>query len=165
MQDVGWELQIPVTKRSVPAFVIPIMAINEDATGLEVTVRTNQQPLQEYECPDAQDNDDPPPSPTMTRYIECVDNAEFDICIQVHPSYVWGYRNHVLVATAYVDGKLIRGFVMRSSDSRYGPSNTCLVKGQEVGESYSDAWLLQKFKFSVVKTSKRLPLRYQPIPV
>jgi hypothetical protein len=140
------------------------MAINEDATGLEVTVRTNQQPLQEYECPDAQDNDDPPLSSTMTRYVECIDNAEFDICVQVHPSYVWGYRNHVLVANVYVDGKLIRGSVIRNSESRYGVSITRLVRGREVGGSYLNSWSLQKFKFSVVRTSEHLPMGCQPVP-
>ncbi|KAI0388743.1 hypothetical protein F5Y17DRAFT_181178 [Xylariaceae sp. FL0594] len=134
------------------------MTISEDVRGLEVTVRTNQQPLQEYQSPDAhEDGGAAPARGTTVRYIESVDNAEFDISIKVHPTYQWGYRNHVLVANVYVDGKLIRGCVIRNYETDFGFTVHRIVRGKEVGPIYANAWSLRKFKFSVVKTIDDAP--------
>ncbi|KAI3323737.1 hypothetical protein HD806DRAFT_72446 [Xylariaceae sp. AK1471] len=129
------------------------MAIHEDVPGLEVTVRCNERPLHELEDPDATDNDDAAASPMACKYIECVDDAEFDVAITVTNDYEWGYRNHVLVATVYVDGKHIRGSVIRSPETQYGVPVTRLVKGQEVvATGYTNLWSLRKFRFATVKT-------------
>ncbi|TRX92701.1 hypothetical protein FHL15_006375 [Xylaria flabelliformis] len=127
------------------------MAIHDDVPGLEVTVRCNEEPLHELEDPNAHDSNDAATYPSITKYIECVDDAEFDVTIEVSSDYQWGYRNHVLVAYIYVDGKYIRGVIISSQDTCYGrPFNYC-VKGPEFPSS-TDSWVLRKFKFTAVKT-------------
>ncbi|KAI1811726.1 hypothetical protein GGS20DRAFT_561775 [Poronia punctata] len=128
------------------------MAITKDVSGIEVTVRCNQQALHEYKCPNAQDDDDEASCPTAAQYIECIDNTEFDIFIQVDRNYAWGYRNHVLVANTYVDGKPIHGSIIRDPKARHRNVETRLIRGEEVGSKWSSTWTLRKFKFAVVKT-------------
>ncbi|KAI0485557.1 hypothetical protein F4859DRAFT_387522 [Xylaria cf. heliscus] len=128
------------------------MAIHNDVPGLEATVRCNQEPLQELEDPYAHDDNDAAACPLTTKYIECVDNAEFDVTIEVSPDYQWGYRNHILVASTYVDGKRIRGIIIRSTETDNGRRFKTHCKGREVFSSNTGLWSLRKFKFTVVKT-------------
>jgi hypothetical protein len=148
-----------ITIRFLPSHA---MAINEDVPGLEVTVRCDGRPLNEFEDPDAADNDDAAACPTASKYVECVDDVEFVVAIAVNNDYEWGYRNHVLLATVYVDGTHIRTCVIRDFETRYGVVATRLVKGQEVAAtSFSNLWSLRKFKFATVKTSTH-PISYMP---
>ncbi|KAI3341447.1 hypothetical protein F4824DRAFT_313818 [Ustulina deusta] len=129
------------------------MAIHEDVPGITVTVRCRERPLPELEDPDAHDSDDAAACPSANKYIECVDNAEFDVSIVVDSNYHWGYRNHSLVATVCVDGKHIRGCIMRRGETDYGAVATRLVRGKEVCDGISALWSLRKFRFAAVKTT------------
>ncbi|KAI8955992.1 hypothetical protein F4801DRAFT_184941 [Xylaria longipes] len=128
------------------------MAIHNDVPGVEVTVRCNKVPLQEYEDPNAHDNNDAATCPLTTKYIECIDDAEFDVTIQASSDYQWGYRNHVLSAATYVDGKYVQGNIIRSTNTDYGRRFELPVKGREVYSSSTGLWSQQRFKFTAVKT-------------
>lgn len=133
------------------------MAIHEDVPGVEVTVRCHERPLRELEDPNAQD-DDAPACPTMSKYVECVDDTEFDVSIIVGPDYAWGYRNHVLVASLYIDGEYVRGVVTRSKDVSYGIHGKPLtIRGAEARNAMTGLWTLSKFKFAAVKTIDDAP--------
>ncbi|KAI0154294.1 hypothetical protein GGR57DRAFT_110433 [Xylariaceae sp. FL1272] len=123
------------------------MAILEDVPGLEVEVHCNNRALPEYDDPNANDRDDAGAAPSSMQYIECVDNASFEVHIIVNADYEWGYRNHVLVANTYVDGDRIRGSVIRQSE---GLVRRC-IKGNEHRDAMGQ-WALRKFQFSSVKT-------------
>ncbi|KAJ8131207.1 hypothetical protein O1611_g2423 [Lasiodiplodia mahajangana] len=128
------------------------MAIHEDVPGIEVTVRCAGQALPEYEDPDDHDNDDVAACPLGTKYIECVDDTEFDVCIRVGPAYSWGYRHHVLKVATFVDGKYVRGSLIRSKDAIHGGYAIECVEGQESRSSRTGQWSKRKFKFAMVKT-------------
>ncbi|KAI1126827.1 hypothetical protein F5Y10DRAFT_203054 [Nemania abortiva] len=128
------------------------MAIHEDVPGLEATVRCRGQPLQEHDDPDDHDNDDAGACPTATKYIECVDDAEFGVYVQATPDYAWGYRDHVLVAGLYIDGKRVRGEVIRSKDAKHNGYAHRHIKGWETCSSSTGEWSLRKFRFASVKT-------------
>lgn len=128
------------------------MAINEDVPGIEVTVRCHKQPLKELDDPNAQNNDDDiSPCPSTIRYIESVDDTVFEVGIQVDSSYLWGYRDHVLVATVHVDGKKVEGVVIRRTDTDHG-RHMFRIRGRETGSS-NGSWYLRRCKFAPVKTS------------
>ncbi|GAW15783.1 hypothetical protein ANO14919_052030 [Xylariales sp. No.14919] len=127
------------------------MAINDDVPGLGVTVRCHKQPLHELEDPNTHD-DDAVACPTTSKYIECVDNAEFDVYIVVDPTYHWGYRDHVLVARTYIDGTRIKGSVIRSRETGYHGPAIRRIKGQEVCGP-TGLWSLRNFKFAPVTTT------------
>ncbi|KAI1330580.1 hypothetical protein F5Y16DRAFT_362198 [Xylariaceae sp. FL0255] len=124
------------------------MAILEDVPGIKVEVCTNGRPLTEFQDPHAQDEDaDLAACPMTSTYIECINNAEFSVDIKVDNTYEWGYRNHVLVATVYVDGKHVRGSVLREGDASHRR-----ITGREVfSEAYGN-WNLRRFKFTTVVT-------------
>ncbi|KAI1427934.1 hypothetical protein F5Y12DRAFT_734314 [Xylaria sp. FL1777] len=128
------------------------MAIHEDVPGVEATVRCHERPLPELEDPNAHDSDDGGSCPTVTKYIECVDDTEFGVSIVVDSTYHWGYRNHILVATVYIDGKHIRGSVIRERETRYGGLAIHQIKGKEVYSHSSGIWSLRKCKFAAVNT-------------
>ncbi|KAJ2989852.1 hypothetical protein NUW58_g3256 [Xylaria curta] len=129
------------------------MAIHDDVPGLEVTVQCHRRPLPELEDPNSHDNDDAVACPLTTKYIECVDDTEFDIVVNVNSDYEWGYRNHVLLAATFVDGKRIREPMIRSSSVKgYDGRITRVIAGQEVREDATSLWSVRKFKFAAVKT-------------
>ncbi|KAK5631369.1 hypothetical protein RRF57_007083 [Xylaria bambusicola] len=133
------------------------MAISEDVPGIKVTVRVHQQPLPEFEDPEAHDRDDAAAYPLETKYIECVDDAYFDISVVVDSTYAWGYCNHILSAAFYVDGEWVRGRILRENDTKYGGLAVQVVDGKEVCSS-SGGWSLRKFRFTAVKTRVLPPL-------
>ncbi|KAI0799400.1 hypothetical protein GGR55DRAFT_684013 [Xylaria sp. FL0064] len=129
------------------------MAISPDVPGIEVTVRCHGRALDEFEDPDAHDdNDDAVAHPSVSKYIECVDDTEFDVSLAVDSKYNWNYRNHILVFTVYVDGQWVRGTVVRSSDLNYNGRATYQVKGKQVHNHISGLWSVRRFKFAPVKT-------------
>ncbi|KAI1296315.1 hypothetical protein F5Y03DRAFT_398843 [Xylaria venustula] len=130
------------------------MAIHDDVPGIEVTVRCDKLPLPEFDDPNAHvdDDDDASPCPSTTKYIECVDDAEFDISIAVDSDYHWGYRDHILVAKTYIDGESVRGDVINSKHTKFGLPEVRIVKGKEVQHYGSGIWSIRRCKFAAVKT-------------
>ncbi|KAJ3568174.1 hypothetical protein NPX13_g6511 [Xylaria arbuscula] len=136
----------------IRAAPLSVMAISESVPGIAVTVQCDKQPLPEFEDPDAHDhNDDAAAYPIETKYVECIDNAHFQICLVVDSSYDWSYRNHVLVAVISVDRQWVRGQIIkqRPEDNGYYKHR---VNGKEVCNSLG-TWSVRRFIFSAVKTS------------
>ncbi|KAK7756490.1 hypothetical protein SLS62_001324 [Diatrype stigma] len=68
------------------------MAVLDKVPGIEVTVQINGQDVVEYNDPDASEFD--ATFPTSSKYIECVDDAEFAVQYHVTNEYKWGYKDH-----------------------------------------------------------------------
>ncbi|KAI0202978.1 hypothetical protein F4808DRAFT_418707 [Astrocystis sublimbata] len=121
------------------------MAIHCDVPGVEVTVHCNNQPLQEFRNPDAHDDDDNAAHPVVTKYIECINDANFVVKLRVSPEYEWGYRNHILSFSVQVDGKWIETPLIRNP-------HTYEISGLKTRSSTTGSWHLRRFKFKTVET-------------
>ncbi|KAK7921229.1 hypothetical protein PG985_009251 [Apiospora marii] len=130
------------------------MTINEDVPGVYVAVQINGADVTEYAAPDAGDDD--APQPTVTKYIECIDDTNFAIRMGVNRAYEWGYRNHALSLQVYVDGHWVIGKLFRSPDMLnlgYFPSTEeSIIRGREEINPSTNEWELRNFKFASVTT-------------
>lgn len=125
------------------------MAIIQEVPGIKVTILVGGQEATEY---DAHDGPDPPPHcPTSLKYVECVDEAEFSIKLEVDVHYAWGFRNHCLSLRTYVDGKSIAGRVVRSENVFPGFPWTKTVIGKRELDRESGLWFSRKLKFTGVQ--------------
>ncbi|KAK7948137.1 uncharacterized protein PG986_009023 [Apiospora aurea] len=130
------------------------MTINEDVPGIHVAVQINGVDVAEYEAPDAGDED--APVPTVTKYIECIDNAKFTIRMGVNRAYEWGYRNHALSLQVYVDGHWVIGKLFKSPTAPdagfFPPAEETVIRGREEINPSTNEWVLRNFKFASVTT-------------
>ncbi|KAI1826913.1 hypothetical protein F4861DRAFT_495654 [Xylaria intraflava] len=127
------------------------MAINEDVPGLEAVVHCQDRRMTELEDPNANEADDAEDAaicPVTTKYIECVDGAEFDVTILVHENYLWGFRDHVITANVYVDGTYTSGVVIRNNVG----TRRHTFHGTDTCSATHGGWYRRRFKFAPVKT-------------
>ncbi|KAI0594255.1 hypothetical protein F4775DRAFT_596426 [Biscogniauxia sp. FL1348] len=128
------------------------MAILESVPGIKVQVLVWGQPQQEYDNYDTTgaDTRDSMGCPVVCKYIESFDNAEFAIYIKI-ANYPWGYRNHLLRAAIYIDGKLTNGVI-------FAPpviptfTYTEKVEGKGGFDPSTNSWVLRRFKFAAIHT-------------
>lgn len=129
------------------------MTINEDVPGVYVAVQINGADVAEYGAPDAGDD---APHPTVTKYIECIDEANFTIRMGVNRAYEWGYRNHALSLQVYVDGHWVIGKLFRNPmglDQGFVVSpEQSIIRGREEINPSTNEWELRNFKFASVTT-------------
>ncbi|KAH6656587.1 hypothetical protein BKA67DRAFT_159856 [Truncatella angustata] len=118
---------------------------NEDIPGVEVGVQINGANVQEYDAPDAGDEDEN--TPTLTKYVECIDQALFGVMLQIHGDYDWDEMPHCLSLNLHVDGHFIMGKIFRKGDLL-----PVIVKGREEPEPGTDNWLLHRLQFTSIKT-------------
>ncbi|KAI0181108.1 hypothetical protein GGR52DRAFT_522951 [Hypoxylon sp. FL1284] len=125
------------------------MAVLDDVPGIKVVVLVAGNEATEYEDPNHEEAEEHEsiPTPTSSKYIECISNAEFSIKAYVTRGYEWGYRNHCLSASFYVDGKRLRKHI-HNADS----GDRIHILGREVYDAATSQWLLQKCKFSAIST-------------
>jgi len=120
------------------------MAILDEVPGLKVTVQIAGQDCTEYDA----DEDGHPNSnescPSITKYIECIDDAEFAIKIQINDQYIWGYKNHSLHVSACIDGQAVLGALF---SSRYRES---IIDHHQYFCQETKQWVDSKLKFSPV---------------
>ncbi|KAI1179570.1 hypothetical protein F4777DRAFT_436034 [Nemania sp. FL0916] len=128
------------------------MAINDDVPGLKAVVWCGIRQLPELEDPHAEENNGESACPQTTKYIECLDDAEFQVSVSVTPDYNWNYRNHILVIKVYVDGELATSYVLRDSRIYGDGQSTCNFKGRNTYSATTGQWSLNRFKFSPIKT-------------
>ncbi|KAI1496181.1 hypothetical protein F5X99DRAFT_401202 [Biscogniauxia marginata] len=129
------------------------MAIVEDVPGVEVTILVRGQPSREYEDGDSSEAQDQAGAacPVACKYIECADDTEFVVQTKI-TGYKWGYRNHALSSETYVDGKRIRGVLIRSLKCEQYCPYTCTVQGEEKYDRATGRWSVHRFKFAAVDT-------------
>ncbi|KAH9907773.1 hypothetical protein F4778DRAFT_777151 [Xylariomycetidae sp. FL2044] len=123
------------------------MAILEDVPGIRVWVASNGAALSEYEPHDPVGEE--APGPALSKYVECVDNANFTVSLEINNDYEWGYRNHSLTAYVYVDGKYIHGTTMRHTDIKPARGT---IYGPYIHDELTGSWSLRRLKFTVVNT-------------
>lgn len=125
------------------------MAILRDVPGVEVTVQVAGRDATEYDADDEEQQSfaKDTTGPSVLKYIECVDDAEFAIKIAARPDYNWGYKNHILMFSIYIDGQLIvSGFLLEGLEEH-------VIDGKMVFYKHLQQWKKQTLKFSAVSTS------------
>jgi hypothetical protein len=130
------------------------MTINEDVPGIQVTVQIRDTEAVEYAADDATNED--AVCPTVTKYIECIDDASFRVRVVIDDNYEWGYKNHSLAYHLYIDGKHVSGHVTgyknRKLTSTGAFEHACVFRDRQDYDGVHDQWVRRKFKFSSVKT-------------
>ncbi|ORY60031.1 uncharacterized protein BCR38DRAFT_375017 [Pseudomassariella vexata] len=126
------------------------MTIIEDVPGVEIAVQIGGADVVEYDALDA--DGDEPVCPTITKYIECIDDAHFVIRTRIDNFYHWGYKDHVLSLQLYIDGTWINARICRASDTRRTGYRENKISGREEPSGPNGQWVLRKFKFSSVHT-------------
>ncbi|KAI1781403.1 hypothetical protein F4818DRAFT_398916 [Hypoxylon cercidicola] len=122
------------------------MAVLEDVPGIKVVVVVAGNEANEYDDPNAADQEHSA-CPISSKYIECVDGAEFSVKAYVNKDYAWGYRDHSLVQRFTVDGKHLQSPVIKQFDRE------CThVEGYQGYCDRTKQWFCQKCKFSVIST-------------
>ncbi|OTB08527.1 hypothetical protein M426DRAFT_317152 [Hypoxylon sp. CI-4A] len=124
------------------------MAVLDHVPGIEVTVQVNGRTATEYDPPDIPDDEE---EAIATKYIECIDGANFSIDTRVTWDYDWGYRNHMLKFRYYVDGAYTRGKVIDTSKIRNGVASS-LSDGRRSYCPRTHQWVHQRYQFSAINT-------------
>ncbi|KAI0408604.1 hypothetical protein F4802DRAFT_356268 [Xylaria palmicola] len=125
------------------------MAVLEALPGVEVTVRIAGADAVEYNNPYSEEDQSLAESgtccPTTTKYIECIDDAEFAIKIAASHDYAWGYKNHSLAYRLSVDGNTI-------SRRAFSCPDEVIIDGKRAVCPKSRQWSKYTLKFSAVNT-------------
>ncbi|KAI1373400.1 hypothetical protein F4677DRAFT_429524 [Hypoxylon crocopeplum] len=129
------------------------MAIIEDVPGVEVVVQIGGSDAVEYDDPNPSDQEQlgAAEHSTVSKYIECVDNAEFTVKARITGDYEWGYRDHELCVRFYVDGKFFFGQVLGERHLEGGLMDV-YANGHQSYCTRTKQWLLQRCKFSPIST-------------
>ncbi|KAK6953414.1 hypothetical protein Daesc_005718 [Daldinia eschscholtzii] len=127
------------------------MAVLEDVPGIEVVVQVAGRDAIEYEDPNASERETRGATcPTSTKYIECIDGAEFSIRTTITNAYQWGHHSKSAVKLRFrMDGNAIDGSVLKAKDMING-AVTKIKEGQKSYCTQINKWVLQRFKFSAV---------------
>ncbi|KAI0554991.1 hypothetical protein F4679DRAFT_595449 [Xylaria curta] len=124
------------------------MAILNDVPGVEVTVQIAGKGAVEYD-PEEEERHSLAKNatcPTTTKYIECIDEADFSIKIAASHRYAWGYKGHSLAFGVWIDGNLILARLI----SKPGDM---IIRNQDAFCSQSQQWKRYKLGFSAVSTT------------
>lgn len=113
------------------------MAISQDVPGLKVEIRVNKEPLKEYD----DDPDEPHEPRSVTKYVEAVSGAEFEIVIKLTCSLS---LEHDCKAIISIDGKRARHPIFYKE--KYPIVESHHFKG--VTSSQSGKWFRENFCFS-----------------
>lgn len=129
------------------------MAVLEGLPGVKVTVQINGRDLAEYDDPNASEHEPARAGAyhTSTKYIECVDDAEFSMKALASKEYKWGYKGHCLSMDFYVDGNLVSGRSIREGDLVRGPVET-VVYGKRTYCAKEKHWIRRNCRFSAITT-------------
>ena len=113
--------------------------------GLNVTICVNKKPLQEYA-----DNDEEQLPDTITKYIEAVSGAKFEVCAQYEPTFESKAPCSGAVFVTLLDGKMVENMPLEHSKHigklAYTYGSCSLKQGK---------WMLERFRFSEILISTR----------
>ncbi|KAI0971866.1 hypothetical protein F4678DRAFT_461233 [Xylaria arbuscula] len=124
------------------------MAILDDAPGIEVTVQIAGKDATEYEAGDEESKPlTEPTHPTVTKYIESVDDAEFAIKLAASRKYAWGYKKHVLTYEVFIDGDRLRSKFMTEPAEK-------ILDCKKAFCAKSRQWRGHKFRFSAISITE-----------
>ncbi|XDG01518.1 hypothetical protein ABKA04_001133 [Annulohypoxylon sp. FPYF3050] len=125
------------------------MAILEELPGLRVVVSVAGRDAIEYDDPDASEQSPGAADcPTSSKYIECVDGANFSVKYFITNDYRWDYESNALDLDLTVDGTRIRGVILNKDRG----ATECETKNKESYDQEKQQWQGQKLKFSAVTT-------------
>lgn len=125
------------------------MAILEELPGLRVVVSVAGRDAIEYDHPDAsEESPGAADCPTSSKYIECVDGANFSVKYFVMNNYRWDHESNALELNVIVDGTWIRSVILNKD--RGAIENE--IKSKESYNQERQQWQGQKLKFSAVTT-------------
>ncbi|KAI1144364.1 hypothetical protein F5Y05DRAFT_407760 [Hypoxylon sp. FL0543] len=129
------------------------MAILQGVPGISFTVQVAGRDAIEYEDPNALEQESARPAgcPVSTKYIECIDGAEFSIKGSITEDHHWGYKDHCLEARISVDGEYLRGWVLGEREVIRG-YGTKVFEGRKAYCSRTGGWVLQRCQFSAITT-------------
>ncbi|KAI8962419.1 hypothetical protein F5Y11DRAFT_322987 [Daldinia sp. FL1419] len=126
------------------------MAIIRDVPGVEVIVQVAGNDAIEYEDPNASERENESAAfPTSTKYIECIDGAEFVVKMRITEVIQWSNKHDAFEFSIRIDGKPIPGTVLRKGITGREVS-TGEKKGVKVYVPQTGAWTRQNFRFSAV---------------
>lgn len=120
--------------------------IIDEVPGLKVAVQMGGVDVKEYDAPEAGDDDQD--CPTLTKYIECIDDAFFAVRYRVNGQYRFGdHKNpHSLRFKIKVDGRWIRSNIIGSK-----VNGTC--QGRDVVDNMG-SYKIQRLQFATIKTGR-----------
>ncbi|KAI3336614.1 hypothetical protein HD806DRAFT_11720 [Xylariaceae sp. AK1471] len=134
------------------------MAILEEVPGIEVAVQIDGKDVIEYDPNDEEERSlaTGTQCPTVTKYIECVNDAEFAIRMTASLGYKWGYKNHSLIFRVSIDGVAHHGRFLGK------PVSPCRQQESIMADihgfcSQAQKWKVYKLKFSPVGTIDDCP--------
>ncbi|KAI0851670.1 hypothetical protein F5Y00DRAFT_228947, partial [Daldinia vernicosa] len=126
------------------------MAVLKDVPGIEVVVKVAGNDATEYEDPNASEQDSTNAFyPTSTKYIECIDGAEFAIQMRVTGDYQWKGQINALNFYIRIDGNYVTGSLVKRKDIVNGIA-IFTKEGRKVYNTQTKEWVLQRFQFSAI---------------
>jgi hypothetical protein len=136
------------------------MAILKDVPGIEVAMQIDGKDVTEY---DPDENEEhclatDTKCPTVTKYIECSDDAEFAIRMTISTDYQWGYKDHSLSLRPRLDGHELAGKLFEQSRCA-GNAGQLIIADTKAFCPQTQRWNRYKLKFSAISTSMAT-LRY-----
>ncbi|KAI0476945.1 hypothetical protein F4859DRAFT_68656 [Xylaria cf. heliscus] len=125
------------------------MAILKNIPGLEVTVQVAGTELVEYDADEEETKSlaESTTCPTATKYIQCIDEAEFAIKIVASRRYAWRYKKHSLYFGVHIDGNYAASRVISS------PGDTMAINNKIAFCPQSRRWKNYNLKFSAISTT------------
>lgn len=129
------------------------MAVLEGVPGIKVTVKIEDATCIEYDDPqhnDLEPDDTYYPCPTVSKYIESIDNAEFGILCEIGPEYAWGFRNHVLDIVVRIDGNHFESMLVKKPTADRDCVKYCMR--YQIIRTETGSWVTRTPKFSTVTT-------------
>lgn len=115
--------------------------------AIEVKVVVNGTPAQEYD----DDDQETIAHNTVTKYIEAISGAEFEVQFELKRSY--RFPSQHLVFQISVDGRVLDNSVVSKEEfAERGQAWVGSLKG--IMRSHGETWSLERFRFSEIKTSQ-----------
>jgi hypothetical protein len=149
------------------------MAVIDGLTDIRVVVRVSHQDVTEYDDPKKGAGDEAgiqrgvrdhsPRRPgassseprVITKYVECVDNAEYSIYMSVGGGYNFADPPHSLNFAVYTDGEWQKGELCRYFKANRFPWEA--VSTGRIIKKGPNRFVIQPFTFQSVTTGKTLP--------
>ncbi|KAF2013666.1 hypothetical protein BU24DRAFT_494099 [Aaosphaeria arxii CBS 175.79] len=119
--------------------------------GLEVEVLVDSNPAKEFD----EKNDEETPERTVTKYIEAVTDAKFEIRYELTNHR---YTRHGVLFELHIDGQKVESCIHRNS--RIGRELVTICKGARVRSNRT--FVLREFHFSELATDKTRPHLQDP---